>query len=492
MSSIRGKIMFGYFALAAVVVAFALFAYGDLRFLERHVAEEVAVSAFQEDILEMRRHEKNFFLYRSQPDLNEAFTLAGEVMAQLEDEREVFKAVASEANLEAIRKELGDYRELIAGYRARTDLASAPAKALEKDIRAAGHAISSQVESMSAQERKLLAATVQQSQRALFWSMGLVALLGIVGGHVLSRRVVGPLRQLEANLKAFDDGRFHAFPEASKDREIISFTRALNRMLEQLENHQRQILQSEKLASLGVLAAGVAHEINNPLGNISSSCQILLEELDHADRAALHEWLTQIDSETERARRIVLTLLEYARRRSFNTEPVALQEVLEKTVLLMRSQLPAADTLRIEVAPELKVRADTQRLQQVFINLVKNAIDAGGDRVRVTVAARLAQPHDWPPSHDAYVVGNAEIGTREDRHTVLIRIADNGPGIPPELLAKIFDPFFTTRDTGRGTGLGLYIVEEIVQEHGGCIAVDNSPEGGARFTIWLPGTEENT
>jgi len=145
--------------------------------------------------------------------------------------------------------------------------------------------------------------------------------------------------------------------------------------------------------------------------------------------------------------------------------------------------------LRIEVAPDLQVWGDMQRLQQVFINLVKNAIDAGGKEVKVSITARHAQLHDWPPAPEAHVVGNDEIGTRDDRHPVRISVTDNGPGIPAKSLDKIFDPFFTSRDPGRGTGLGLYIVEEIVQEHGGCIAVDNQPQGGARFSIWLPGAE---
>jgi signal transduction histidine kinase len=273
----------------------------------------------------------------------------------------------------------------------------------------------------------------------------------------------------------------------SRDREIVSFTAALNRMLEELELHRRQVLQSEKLAALGTLASGVAHELNNPLGNISGACQILMEELDGlatlpADtRTALVEWLAQIDDETERARRIVRTLLDYSRKPVREGASCLLGEVLEKSLLLLRQRLPGEDCVRLDLPPDLRVCADPQRLQQVFINLIQNALDAGGASVHVTIRAGQAGPADWPPAGAGLVVG-AEAG----RSAVLITVEDDGPGIPAERLDHIFDPFFTTRDPGEGTGLGLYIVGEIVQEQGGAIAVASPPSGGVCFSLWLP------
>lgn len=473
--------MFGYYSLALGVVAFALFAFGDLRYLERRIVEGAAVSAFQEDALDMRRHEKNFFLYRGNADLDEALKLAGALLGQLERSREALVEAAHPGDLENLREALEQYRDLTGQIQDAGN--EALAHRLEKRIRDAGHVISSRAETFASREREAMAASLQKSQRALFFSMGLVALLGVLGGQVLSRAVVRPLRQLEIKLKPIADGRFREFPLVSQDREIVSFTRALNRMLEELDSRQRQILHSDKLVSLGVLASGVAHEINNPLGNISTSCQILQEEED-LDVEGRREWLAQIDSEARRAQRIVRTLLDYARRRSFQTEPVGLRDLLEKCLLLMRGQLPGPQTVHLAVPAEMVVCADGQRMQQVFINLFKNALDAGGAAVHIEVAAQRARPGDWPPSPDAYVVGNASL--REESLSFLVSVTDNGPGIPQPLLEKVFDPFFTTRDPGHGTGLGLYVVAEIIQEHGGCIAVESPPGGGARFTIWLP------
>ena len=142
-------------------------------------------------------------------------------------------------------------------------------------------------------------------------------------------------------------------------------------MLRELDTRRRRMLQAEKLASLGVLVAGVAHELNNPLANISSSCQLLLEELESANPEQLATWLRQIDGETERARQIVLALLEFGRQRELSLEPVRLVELFDKTRMLLGSNLRScAAQLDIEVPDDLVVHADPHRLQQVFINLV--------------------------------------------------------------------------------------------------------------------------
>jgi signal transduction histidine kinase len=464
MRSIRGKIIVGYLALAVGVGGFVLFASADLRFLETRVGEGVAISSFRESAQEMRRHEKNYFLYRGTGELDEARALAERLAQQIDGEAQALASVARADELPALRRAIRRYRDLIEHP---IELGAAPGAA-EPAIRAAGHEISERSDHLAERERASLIATLRQSRHALFWSVGLVALLALAGGQILYRAVVRPLRRLEEQLEPMADGRFHTFSMVSRDREIVSFTAALNRMLEELELHRRQVL-------------------NNPLGNISGACQILMEELDGlatlpADtRTALVEWLAQIDDETERARRIVRTLLDYSRKPVREGASCLLGEVLEKSLLLLRQRLPGEDCVRLDLPPDLRVCADPQRLQQVFINLIQNALDAGGASVHVTIRAGQAGPADWPPAGAGLVVG-AEAG----RSAVLITVEDDGPGIPAERLDHIFDPFFTTRDPGEGTGLGLYIVGEIVQEQGGAIAVASPPSGGVCFSLWLP------
>jgi signal transduction histidine kinase len=356
-------------------------------------------------------------------------------------------------------------------------------EAQARELRELGHLISARAEELARREREALLASMRGAMLALIGFAAGVAVLGLVAGQVLSRVVVRPLRLLEQELQPIAAGHFNAFHAPSRDREIVSLTDALNRMLAELETRRLQVLQADKLASLGVLASGVAHELNNPLGNISTTAQIMSEELDSADPAAQRDWLNQIDTETERARRIVRTLLDYARRRDFHAEPVALEEVLDKSFLLLGKRRPAADAVRLDLEPDLVVEVDEQRMQQVFINLFRNALDAGA--TRLTVSARHALWADSRPGPGAPLAG-AVAGLRDDRRLTVIRVADNGPGIPSAELARVFDPFFTTRAPGQGVGLGLYVAQEIVAEHGGCISAENPPGGGAVFTLCLP------
>lgn len=482
MTSIRSKIILIYLALAVGVGAFVLFASFNLRFLEARVNDGVAIAAFQETAQEMRRHEKNYFLYRAQADLDAARGLAAELGQQLDKDRTILAELAQADELPALARALALYRSQLESMDVDDDA-----------VRAAGHEILTHSESLAARERASLIASVRQSRHALLWSVGVLLLLALAGGQVLYRVVGRPLRQLEEQLKPLARGRFRSFSMVSKDREIVSFIQALNRMLEELDLHRRQVLQSEKLASLGTLASGVAHELNNPLGNISGAAQIALEEIDalpsslpQTARDELRAWLKQIDDETERARQIVRILLDYSRRPGQENDPTPLREVLEKCLLLLRPRLPADDTISFKVAAELMLCIDPQRMQQVFINLIQNALAAGGGSVHIRIEALTAGLHDWPPPD--MTAGPAQmLGTRTDAaRAVLIRVRDDGPGIPAARIGQVFDPFFTTRAPGEGTGLGLYIVAEIVQEYGGAIAVTSPPGGGACFTLWLP------
>jgi len=478
MTSIRGKIILIYLALALGVGAFVVVASVNLRFLERRVNEGVAVAAFQETAQEMRRHEKNFFLYRARADLDAARELAAELARQLEKDRAILAELAQADELPALARALARYRRQLDG-----------GEIVETEVRGAGHEILARSESLAERERASLGDSVRQSRHALLWSVGVLVLMALAGGQVLYRVVGRPLRRLEEQLEPLAQGRFRAFSMVSKDREIVSFTLALNHMLEELDLRRRQVLQSEKLASLGTLASGVAHELNNPLGNISGAAQIALEEIESLPedvREELRAWLKQIDDETERARQIVRILLDYSRHSGHENRPTALLDVLGKSLMLLRPRLPADDTVSLDVPGELMLSIDPQRMQQVFINLIQNALNAGGETVHIHIQAAPAGPNDWPPLEVA--VAAQVLGTPADgaARAVIIRIHDDGPGIPAERIGQVFDPFFTTRAPGEGTGLGLYIVGEIVQEHGGAIAVTSPPGGGACFTLWLP------
>jgi two-component system, NtrC family, sensor kinase len=228
------------------------------------------------------------------------------------------------------------------------------------------------------------------------------------------------------------------------------------------------------------MLSGVAHELNNPLSNIWSSCQILEEEIGHSAPEMQRKLLLQIDEQSVRARTIVRSLLDFARDRQFNKESLLLRGLVEQTVQFIKGEIPLKVKVDIQVPEGISLFADKQRLQQAFLNLIKNAVEAVGPEGEVSIAARkvsaseVANGHAFPSG--CHVEGDA----------IDITVSDNGPGIEAHVLPRIFDPFFTTKDVGRGMGLGLFIVYQIVEEHGGCIFASSEANKGTVFHIRLP------
>jgi signal transduction histidine kinase len=350
-----------------------------------------------------------------------------------------------------------------------------------------GHALTEASERLQLGERQLLADVTRRAGITLLLAFVGVVALGLAGGFFLVRRVVRPLRTLEEGLVAIEEGRGRELPLPSDDQEIRSFVASFNGMLRRMRKQQDQVKRNEKAAALGVLVSGVAHELNNPLSNISTSAQLLLEEGDAADAELKRLWVAQIDSETERARRIVRRLLDSVRHPRVRAERQSLSGVVESAVELVVRQLPPEVEVDLETRAEVDVAVDRERMQQVLINLVRNAADAGARHVRLSTEL-AAWDDDFADS--AHLEGDPAAVSQAAR-AVRITVEDDGPGIPLELREQIFTPFFTTRSAGDGTGLGLYLVKEIVDEHRGCLIVDVPPQGGTRFAVWLPLPEDS-
>lgn len=227
----------------------------------------------------------------------------------------------------------------------------------------------------------------------------------------------------------------------------------------QLEN---QLLQAEKLSSLGLIAAGVAHEVNTPLTGISSFTQMLVRDIP--DEHPHHRILKKIEKQCFRASEIVNNLLNFARIQTTEFKEVQINRLLEESISLLEHQFRQRQVQLVRELDEQlpMVRGNAGKLMQVFINILLNALDA-------------------VPQN-----GQVALRTRAEDHSVLILIEDNGQGIPADVVQRIYDPFFTTKDTGKGTGLGLSVSYGIIQEHAGRIFVDSRPGEGTRFTIKLP------
>lgn len=483
LPSIRQKISLGFYAFAATMVLLAGLAYSDLRYLEWRINTGTAVADFLGAVLELRRYEKNYFLYGTRQDLDTAAGFLDESDRILQEQQPAFVALGGATTAQELQRLLGDYRLELERRRATGRSTGGQPALAQETVRDLGRGLADTAETLARAERTELGRAAQRVQGLLVTAVILVVVLGVLAARVLSRTAVRPMAWLEAKLAAIGEGRFNQVEPVSRDQEIVSMSRAVNRMLAEIESRNRQLVQSEKLASLGTLVAGVAHELNNPLSNISSSCQILIEEVRRGGGADPLEWLQQIDNETERARRIVQTLLEFSRERAFETQPVALRALVEQTLLLLGQR--KGTRVEVDVSAELVAYADPQHLQQVLVNLIKNAEDAGGPDVCIRVAARVLAGADFKLPEGA-MSGRQACPVGEAGQALVIEITDNGPGIPPEILPRVFDPFFTTKEVGHGSGLGLFVVQEIVDRHNGCIGVQSPPGGGTRFIVCLP------
>jgi two-component system NtrC family sensor kinase len=272
-------------------------------------------------------------------------------------------------------------------------------------------------------------------------------------------------------LSALADYASIAIVNAQLYGRVKAFSKELEQRVEErtreLEETQAQLVQSEKLASIGQLAAGVAHEINNPLGVILGFSQVIMKRLPEDD--PLRKPLSSIEREGLRCKKIIQGLLDFSRRSPQTLQPVNLNDVVEAACALSEYQisLDNIDTIK-GYAPNLpKILADANQLQQVFTNLVINAY------------------HAMPQG------GTLRIVTRGAGDKVQAIISDTGVGIPPENLKSIFDPFFTTKEVGKGTGLGLSISHGIIKSHGGDIKVDSQMEVGTTFIVTLPTIQED-
>lgn len=234
----------------------------------------------------------------------------------------------------------------------------------------------------------------------------------------------------------------------------------------QLKEAEARLRQTERLASIGTLAAGIAHEINNPIGGVLMAARTALNELDGtADPALVRRCLGEIVDDAQRCGRIIKSVLRFARQEPTEKWPADVNALVRRVVDLLRERVQRdGAVVQLHLAEDVPaVPLNPTEFQQVLVNLVQNALDAGGR--------------------------GTEIHVRTARHEAGVRlvVSDNGPGIAPEHLEHIFDPFHTTRTHVGGTGLGLSVVHGIVEAHGGQIEVDTPPQGGARFTITLPG-----
>ena len=325
-----------------------------------------------------------------------------------------------------------------------------------------------------------------------FWARTIAILaLGFAGwlvvGFVLSRRLATSLRHLEVAAQRIASGDFRPVErKPMATREFAKLQDAFDSMLqrfnktrteideqmgeerrirEELQSLQRQVIRQERLAAVGQLVSGVAHEINNPLQAILGFAELLQMQGDVPDSVKTD--LKLIQKESARACNIIRNLAMFARQQPSEAAPVRLTDVIASVAELRQRRLESEDIeLRVEDRSTQFVSAVLTELQQVLLNFVINAEQS------ILMSGRLP--------------GRITIRSRDDSGRVVLEVEDTGPGLPPDNEAKLFQPFFTTKPVGQGTGLGLSISYGIIDSLGGRIGYRNAPAGGAIFYFDLP------
>ncbi|MEW6607900.1 MAG: histidine kinase dimerization/phospho-acceptor domain-containing protein [bacterium] len=427
--SIRKKITYGYYAILIILIGLSIFAFIQLQFIEKKVIFGEITSDFFETILEIRRFEKNYFLYQQGIDYhqNQEYVVKAEKL--LETNIKGFETIASLQEIREIRDELRRYKQLMADYvRGKRDEG-------ESEIRESGKRIVIMAEGILKTERMSLQAILYYARWFLILSIVALSLTGIIIGQILSRLVVRPLKLLEKSTKELSAGRFERIELKSNDLEVVSLAQAVNKMLKELEVRQSHLVQSERLASLGTLLSGIAHELNNPLSNISTSSEILKEEIEEADISYQKKLISQIEEQTDRARNIVRSLLEFSRDSEFKKESLSLKGLFEETIRFVKGQIPTRVEIDLHIPDDIVILVDKQRIQQAFLNLIKNAIESIPDKGDISIKAQKSVEGD----------------------RVNIEISDTGLGISPDTLKKIFDPSLLLRMWVRGLAWGYLL-----------------------------------
>ncbi|HEX9308386.1 MAG TPA: ATP-binding protein [Anaeromyxobacter sp.] len=295
----------------------------------------------------------------------------------------------------------------------------------------------------------------RRTRRILVALLVAAPLVAVAVSLVIGRSIAGPVARLEAGAARIAAGDLEARIEVRGAPELEALARRWNDMTAALKGHQEQLVESEKLAGIGRLSSGVAHEINNPLGVILGYAKLLRKKCDGTMAADL----SVIEDETLRAKEIVDGLLDLSRPLPAGEEPVDLRALSDEVVSRL-GEARLLDGVSVSVGGQASAPGHPEKLRQVLVNLVRNAAEAAGVGGRVEV--RLAERDD----------------------TAEVEVEDSGPGIPPERRARLFEPFFTTKP--RGTGLGLAVSRAIARAHGGELAADGAAQGGARFALKLP------
>jgi len=491
---IREKLFLGFGLYLLFAVAFGVLAYKDLNTISTHLLHVETADDITNTLLEVRRYEKNYLLYGdsgSLEDIGRYLATLKDAIAKIRDEVE--RNIGSE-HVANMMRSISEYEDRIGRLgKIRSDQErlrrggpggakesllelQRDERAMVEQLRAVAREIQVYVAENAQSERSDIARILKASSILLVITLGLIVVLGSIINSKLAWSIVTPIRNLERITKKITRGDFSESIEVHGHDEISSLAESFNQMedkldhamnslediIKQLQEKQAQLVEAEKLASIGKLAAGIAHEINNPLTSVLTFSNLMLEQCPPDDPR--YDKLKLMARETDRARTIVRQLLNFGRESVIKPVKININQPVTEIVDSLVAQEAFKDiTLSINLDDGLpEVYADPAQFGQVVLNILLNAIHAIEPPGKITVMTRRAGKN------------------------IEITFVDTGKGIPDENMHKIFDPFFTTKDATKGTGLGLAVSYGIIKKHGGDIAVASIVGKGTTFTVRMP------
>lgn len=468
MKTIRGKIS-AFFILCLVFlgVLTGLYYENTMGLREKLVIME-NFDDLLNDVLELRRYEKNFTYYHDAESLHESLYY----FFQIEDasrrfERDIIR-VAGRKDYVQFQQDMADYKLILEQYMRRIKTGTGNVRLGE--TRSKGKALVDFAQKLIKLKRLRINEALNRSLPIPLASIAAFVLLIAVLFQLVNRGILKPLALVEKATEEVAKDTFTPieYPPGKKD-EISRLIGAFNTMAQELEARQEQLLQSRKLASVGTFTSGIAHELNNPLNNISLTAETL--ELGHRSmtQEEMNELIRDILIQAERAGQVVKNLLEFSRTEKPFLRNLSITDVVERTLNLLKNQIMITGIeLEKEVSKDLpSIKGKRQDLEQVFLNILVNGMQAMPNGGKLTVRVGMGP--------DGYLKTD---------------LSDTGIGIRPSDITHIFDPFFTTKEVGRGTGLGLSLAYGIVRNHGGYIEVKSEINKGTTFSVYLPVAKE--
>ncbi|HEY5999565.1 MAG TPA: HAMP domain-containing protein [bacterium] len=483
---IRKKLLFGLGFYVLFSLALGLFAYRELHAITAGLRVIEAADDLTNTMLEVRRYEKNYLLFRDEASSREL----GRYLAELRDgigrlERESGGEGRS-ADFARMRDATAAYERLFTGLPA--PRAGAPAGDGEglESLRAAARELQALVEGLAGRERSALDALlagVQRSLRLLPLAIAAAILVGVVVDAQLSRSIARPVGDLEALTRQIAAGDFSRRIAIRGEDEFSSLARSFNQMQDRLHDtltslelanqelraNRAQLLDAERFAMLGRFAAGVAHEINNPLAVINEKAGLMRDYLARSaafpERERFVELLGAVADGVERCRVVTHRILEYAGGVAVSPEAADVNAVIGEALKLSEPRMLARHVrLSLELAEGLPpISAGRRRLRQVLLDVIANRVEAAATGGQVHVSSAL-----------------------KDAGTVRIAVSGSGAALTPAVLEHLFEPFSTAPETGRDPGLGLWVSRGILRKLGGDILVATGAEGETTFLVEVP------